>query len=156
MLCDSGVCFFIIGVDIVTASWINFVVYSIASSSSYLPFSLIFRQIFSLMYVWNWSQLVCLLQCLGGISFQIMVALIVIVITVWSDSRPRLDSMLVYTSDIPFAIAKSSKSGILLASVGQYVGSLVDRIFRLFCCMTCSKFMWLLVNYLSAFLHTYF
>jgi hypothetical protein len=119
--------------------------YSVASSSSCLSFGLIFRQMFSLMYVWNWSQLVCLFQSLGGISFQIMVVLIVIVTAIWSDSRSRLDSMLVYTFDSPFAIAKSSKSGILLASVGQYVGSPVDRIFRLFCSMTCSKFFPLVV-----------
>jgi hypothetical protein len=53
--------------------------------------------------------------------------------------------MLVYTYEIPFVIAKSSKSGILLTSVDQYVGSPVDRKFKLFCCMTCSKFFPLVV-----------
>jgi hypothetical protein len=38
----------------------------------------------------------------------------------------RLDFIELYVSEMPFVIAKSSKSGIFFKSVGQYVGSPVD------------------------------
>jgi hypothetical protein len=44
--------------------------------------------------------------------------------------------MSAYDEDIPFATKKSSRSGILFPSVGQYVGVPVDKYELLFSCMT--------------------
>lgn len=127
MLCDSETGLFVCGVDTHAASWVNFVMYSTASSISCFSFSLIFKFIFPLIYSWNCSQLVFLLQSLGGGFFRITWVLTVIMMALWSDSRSRLGSIRLCKSDIPLVIAKSSRSGILFMSVGQYVGSPVDR-----------------------------
>jgi hypothetical protein len=59
-----------------------------------------------------------LLQSLAGVSLRIIFTLIAIVIALWSDSRSKLDSVVVCKSGIPFVIAKSNRSGNLLLSVG--------------------------------------
>jgi hypothetical protein len=57
----------------------------------------------------------------------------VIIMPEWSELRSRLLCMSLWTSEIPLVTAKSSRSGSLFKSAGQYVGSPVDKYFRLSC-----------------------
>ena len=85
------------------------------------------------MYCWNAFQFVLLVNNFGGGVFQTGCVLSVIIMAEWSELRSRLLCISLCTSEIPLVIAKSSKSGILFKSAGQYVGSPVDKYFRLSC-----------------------
>jgi hypothetical protein len=115
MLCYSGTSCFIAGVDIVAASWINFVIYSTASSSSCFSFSLIFRQSFQ-RCMFEIGPSWCVYCCLDGVFFRVIFVLLAIVTALWSDSRSTLDSIVVCKANMSFVMANS---GILLASIGQ-------------------------------------
>ena len=62
---------------------------------------------------------------LGG--FSIIVELIVAITEEWSEESSAEELIWTYLGEIFLVMKKSSKAGILLVSVGQYVGSYVVR-----------------------------
>jgi hypothetical protein len=88
------------------------------------------------MYGWNSFQFVLFVNNFGGGVYKIRCVLSVIMMAEWSELRSRL----LCISEIPLGTAKSTKSGILFRSAGQYYGSPVDKYFRLSCLIAVKKF----------------
>ena len=89
------------------------------------------RLIFLLICSWDSFQFVLALNSLGGGVFQMRFALSVIRTDERSELRSKLVSIALWTSEIPWVTAKPNRSGILLRSAGQYVGSPVEKYLRL-------------------------
>jgi hypothetical protein len=92
------------------------------------------------MYCWNSFQFALLVNQYGAGVFQMRYVLSVIMMAEWSELRSRLLCISLCTSEIPLVTAKSIKSGILFRSAGQYVGSPVDKYFRLSCLIAVRRF----------------
>jgi hypothetical protein len=90
-----------------------------------------FKVSFSLTRQIKSSQFVCFLLRLGCFSLFCATAVSVIKTGEWSEDRSKHDFGTAKFWRIPSVTQKSTESGSLFLSVGQYVGSPVDRCFKL-------------------------
>jgi hypothetical protein len=109
-------CSFLSGVACHAAFWIAFYMFSTASIS---VFRGITKFISSLRVSLKQFQLVFLLYKDGFFDFPGMWVNIVIKIGVWSDVRSRHDSTVNLLASVHLVTQKSTRSGILLGSLGQ-------------------------------------
>ena len=99
----------------VAVSISSFVFSEIKAEVEWLKTSLKICQLMS----WLW------IKALGG--FSIIVELTVAITEEWSEESSAEELIWTYLGEIFLVMKKLSKSGILLVSVGQYVGSYVVR-----------------------------
>ena len=99
----------------VAVSISSFVFSEIEAEVEWLKTSLMSCQLVS----WLW------IKPLGG--FSIIAELTVAITREWSEKSSAEELIWTYLGEIFLVMKKSSKSGILLVSVGQYVGSYVVR-----------------------------
>ena len=116
----------LVGVALIAAILSLFVNVVIASSISVWVLSLHLAERRLLMAILYAGQFVRELCSLGGHLVVVMDVLMVAMIGVWSDDKSKLDWMSVYEDERPEMTKKSSRSGVFLGSVGQYVGDPVD------------------------------
>jgi len=118
----------LVGVALIAAILSVFVNVVIASSISVWVLSLHLAERRLLMSILYAGQFVRELCSLGGHLVVVMDVLMVAMIGVWSDDKSKLDWMSVYEDERPEMTKKSSRSGVFLGSVGQYVGDPVDSM----------------------------
>ena len=73
--------------------------------------------------------------------FSIIAELTVAITGEWSEESSAEELIWTYLGEIFLVMKKSSKSGILLVSVGQYMGSYVVRELRLLMIMLLKRFL---------------
>ena len=118
----------------VAVSIFSFVFSEIEAEVEWLKTSLKSCQLVS----WLW------IRPLGG--FSIIAEPTVAITGEWSEESSVEELIWTYLGEIFLIMKKSSKSGILLVSVGQYVGSYVVRSLRLLVVMLFRRFLPLAVT----------
>jgi hypothetical protein len=89
-----------------------------------------FRESFLLAKCWKASQFVYLLLKYSCFSWSCACVVSVMIAADWSDERSKYYLAIAKFWVIPFVTQKSTRSGSLFKSDGQYVGSQVERCDR--------------------------